>query len=177
MSEPTNVIPTTEVPPVEVYHTTVNPDTGNSLDLALGKVEKGKTKGTQYLTVHPNQGPEKVIAYFGLQKLWEDFLCQRVNTFCLKITKLAQTAEETIDLSKWCVFFNKLSPRGESKAALTNRMLELVVQLTSLDLAKDTLKVAEIIQQIQAIKADLDAKNAPDDEDEDEEGNSTPVNA
>jgi hypothetical protein len=64
-------------------------------------------------------------------------------------------------------FLIKLSPRGESKAALKTRFFELIDRLSDPDIQSDPVAMAELISDIQSVKAALETKK-PEEKEEDE---------
>ena len=174
-NKPTNVV---ELPVIEVQ----NAD-GKTLKLAELEVKKGKGVGKKYRGVHPSETMQNVIEFWGDTPFWNKWLKPALNRFLLVLKNEATEEEKemkaagrTTPETNWEMFEQfliKLSPRGESKAALKTRFFELIDRLSDPDIQSDPVSMAELISDIQSVKAALETKKPEEREEED----NAPVNA
>lgn len=162
---------------VEIPTVVITNDTNQkTLNLTEMKVKKGKGVGRKYLGLHPSTSGTQLMEFFGAERFFNEWIRPNFNRFSLLISKAATTVSgegenKTYDINeeKYVSALVKLSPIGQTIAALREMFYELADKIAEPEVQANPEELFRYIAQMQEVRAAIEAKSGSKDKDEDEE--------
>jgi hypothetical protein len=128
---------------------------GVTAKFTLNSIERGRSKGTQYLCIDESIAKDDLQTFLGPKETW-DILWQAVKTICLGIHRQATDGEGVFSLELFKKGIKELEERTESREKLLEKRNVLIKKLQDLTNQEVSVNLLTEMRQVSAEISALD---------------------